>query len=366
MSKVNELAQILLDHSLEVKPHTKIVVRTSPIAKDLNKEIIKEATKRQVYVELQLNDDDYTSLLLKNKENNLDLLEKDIDTKGAAIDGTDGLIVINTFQNEFNAVNVDSTLKMQIAKISRKYQDKQLAKPWILLNYPSHAFAQKAQMEYDEYVDFCYSAMCVDYKALNKKLQPLKDLMDKTNHVKIIGPNTNLEFSIKDIPTIICSGENNIPDGEIFTAPVKNSVNGTIKFNTYSIEHGKRWDNIFLEFKDGKIIKALCDNATEAELNEIFDMDDGARYVGEFSLGVNNEIKQPIGDILYDEKIGGSFHFTPGSSYDNAFNGNKSALHWDLVCLQDENSGGGEIYFDNVLIRKNGKFLLPELKELNN
>lgn len=365
MSKVNELAQILLDHSLNVKPNTKIVVRTLTWAKDLNKEIIKEATKRKVYVELVLADDDYASLMLKNKEGNLDLFEKDIDAKGAAMDNWDGVIVIHGFNNEFNTVNVDSKLKVEVAKLARKYQDKQLAKPWILLNYPNHAFAQKAGMEYDDYVEFCFNAMCVDYKELNKKLQPLKTLMDNTNKVKIVGPNTNLEFSIKDIPTVICSGEHNIPDGEIFTAPVKDSVNGTVKYNTYSIEHGKRWDNIMLTFENGKIVKASCDNATDEELNEIFNIDEGARYVGEFSLGVNNQITSPIGDILYDEKIGGSFHFTPGSAYDDAFNGNKSALHWDLVCLQDENSGGGEIYFDDVLIRKDGKFTLPNLQELN-
>lgn len=365
MSRVNKLAQILLDHSIEADNGDKVIINSIVQAKDLNKEIIKEANKRGVYVELVLTDDDYSSLLSENQAAHLDRVEDNVQQRISSYKDVKGHIRIDGFANEYNSVNVDLEKKQEIRKISRKATNVILKQKWILLNYPTHAFAQKAEMTFDDYVDFCYNAMVVDYKALKNKLLPLKELFDKTKNVKIVGPETNLTFSIKDIPTVICAGENNIPDGEIFTAPVKDSVNGTVKFNTYSIENGKKWENIKLTFENGKIVKSTCDNATEEELSKMFDVDAGARYVGEFSLGVNNEINRPIGDILYDEKIGGSFHFTPGSAYEDAYNGNDSTLHWDLVCIQTPEFGGGEIFFDDVLIRKDGKFVLPELEGLN-
>ena len=170
-----------------------------------------------------------------------------------------------------------------------------------------------------------------------------------------------LNFSIKAIPVVKCDGIFNIPDGEVFTAPVKKSVNGVISYNTPSLYEGTVYDNIRLEFKNGKIIDATC-NGDSKKLNHIFDTDPGARYVGEFALGVNPMIKEPMKDTLFDEKIDGSFHFTPGRCYDEASNGNGSAIHWDLVCIQRKDYGGGEIWFDNKLIRKNGKFVIPQLK----
>lgn len=187
--------------------------------------------------------------------------------------------------------------------------------------------------------------------------------MDKTDKVRIVAPETDLTFSIKGINAVKCAGKLNIPDGEVYTAPVKNSVNGTIKYNAPSIEQGLKFENVKLTFKDGKIVEATG-NYTE-KLNEIFNTDEGARFVGEFAIGVNPYVTKPIGDILFDEKISGSIHFTPGCCYDDAFNGNISSIHWDLVLIQLENYGGGEIYFDDVLIRKNGIFVLDELKPLN-
>ena len=172
-----------------------------------------------------------------------------------------------------------------------------------------------------------------------------------------------MTFSIKGIPAIKCSGLRNIPDGEVYTAPVKDSVNGYITYNVPSVEEGIKFENVRLEFKDGKIVKATANDIVA--VNKIFDTDEGARYVGEFALGVNPYITKAMGDILFDEKISGSIHFTPGQSYEDAPNGNKSAIHWDLVQVQTTEYGGGEIYFDDVLIRKDGMFVLDELKCLN-
>ncbi|MEG0909314.1 MAG: aminopeptidase, partial [Bacilli bacterium] len=235
---------------------------------------------------------------------------------------------------------------------------------WVLLNYPSIIDAFKANTPTEDFFKFAFDAMTFDYKKLSKDLEPLKKLMEKTDKVKIIGPNTDISFSIKNIPAIPCCGECNIPDGEIYTAPVKDSVNGRITYNTASPYNGNVFRNVSLNFKDGKIIEATCDDDNKA-LNEIFDTDEGSRYIGEFAIGVNKLIEYPIGDILFDEKIKGSIHFTPGKCYDNAQNGNNSAIHWDLVLIQREDFGGGEIYFDDLLIRKDGLFVIDELKHLN-
>jgi aminopeptidase len=194
-------------------------------------------------------------------------------------------------------------------------------------------------------------------------MDPLVELMNKTDKVQIKGPNTELTFSIKDIPVIKCDGFNNIPDGEIFTAPVRESINGKISYNTPSQEQGFTYENIVFEIKDGKIIKATSNNTKK--MNELLDRDENARYFGEFAIGVNPYILSPMKDTLFDEKIAGSFHLTPGSSYENAPNGNKSSVHWDLVMIQRPEYGGGEIWFDGRLIRKDGLFVIPELEGLN-
>lgn len=198
---------------------------------------------------------------------------------------------------------------------------------------------------------------------MSRAMDPLVQLVNRTDLVHIKGIDTDLTFSIKSLPGIKCDGKRNIPDGEVYTAPVRDSVNGVITYNTPSPYQGFTFEKIHLEFKDGKIIKAT---ANESErINKIFDTDEGARYMGEFALGVNPYITSPMKDTLFDEKIAGSFHFTPGSAYEGCFNGNKSAIHWDLVLIQTPEFGGGEIHFDGVLIRKDGRFVLPELAGLN-
>ena len=194
-------------------------------------------------------------------------------------------------------------------------------------------------------------------------MAPLKALMERTDRVHILGPGTDLTFSIKGMPAVKCCGERNIPDGEVYTAPVKDSMNGIISYNTPSEEQGFTFENIVFEVKDGKIVKASANN--DERINKLLDTDEGSRYFGEFALGVNPYILHPMKDTLFDEKIAGSFHLTPGASYEDAFNGNKSAVHWDLVMIQRPEYGGGEIYFDDVLIRKDGRFVIPQLECLN-
>jgi aminopeptidase len=234
---------------------------------------------------------------------------------------------------------------------------------WVILRYPNPGMAQLAGMSTEKFEDFFFDVCTLDYSKMDKAMDSLGALIEKTDKVRLVAKNTDLTFSIKGLPGIKCSGKRNIPDGEIFTAPVKDSVNGVITFNAPSIKDGLKFENVCLTFKDGKIVNATA-NYTE-KLNEILDIDEGARYIGEFAIGVNPMIHKAIGDILFDEKIAGSFHLTPGNAYDNTFNGNRSAVHWDLINIQTPEYGGGEMYFDDVLIRKDGKFVIPELECLN-
>lgn len=234
---------------------------------------------------------------------------------------------------------------------------------WCILRFPSSAMAQEAQMSTEAFEKFFYDVCTMDYSRMQQAVEPLQQLMEKTDHVRLVGPGTDLEFSIKDVGVIPCTGTHNIPDGECFTAPLKESANGTITFNVPTIEHGITHENVQLKLKDGKIIEATSSDTEK--LNEVLDTDDGARYIGEFSLGFNPHILQPMKDILFDEKIAGSFHFTPGQAYEEADNGNRSEVHWDLVSIQRPEFGGGQIYFDGKLIREDGIFLPEELQPLN-
>ena len=235
---------------------------------------------------------------------------------------------------------------------------------WVVLNYPTSSMAQQASMSTDEFEDFYFKVCNLDYSKMDKAMDNLVNLMNKTDKVKIVGECTELNFSIKNIPAIKCAGIMNIPDGEVFTAPIRDSVNGVLSYNTPSLySDGFTYENIKLEFKNGKIVNAASND--NERINKIFDTDEGARYIGEFAIGVNPYITKPMKDTLFDEKIMGSFHFTPGACYDEAPNGNKSAIHWDLVCIQTKEYGGGEMYFDDVLIRKDGIFVIDELKCLN-
>lgn len=234
---------------------------------------------------------------------------------------------------------------------------------WVVLRYPNQAMAQLAGMSTPQFEAHYFNVCNLDYQKMSNAMDQLVARMEKTDKVRIVGNNTDITFSIKGQPAIKCDGKLNIPDGEVFSAPVRDSVNGRLTYNTPSLYQGRTYENISLLFKDGKIIEAT--GSDTQRLNEIFDTDEGARYIGEFAIGVNPYITEAIKDTLFDEKIAGSFHFTPGNCYDECPNGNKSAIHWDLVCIQTPEYGGGEMYFDDELIRKDGLFVPAELTCLN-
>ena len=234
---------------------------------------------------------------------------------------------------------------------------------WVVMRYPNDSMAQLANMSTEAFEDFYFKVCNLDYGLMSQAMDPLSALMNRTDKVRIVSPGTDLSFSIMDIPSVKCDGRRNIPDGEVYTSPVLHSINGTIAYNTPSIYSGHVFEQVKFRFEKGKIVEAASNHT--ALLNEILDSDEGARYIGEFSIGFNPHIQYPMKDILFDEKIDGSLHLTPGQAYEEADNGNRSSVHWDLVLIQRPDFGGGEIYFDDVLIRKDGRFVIGELEPLN-
>ncbi len=266
----------------------------------------------------------------------------------------------NTSENS----DVPSDRMVLFSRITRPVQNYRVNKTrWCVLRWPTPSMAQAAGMSTEAFEDLYFDVCTMDYAKMARAMVPLERRMKRADRVHLKAPGTDLTFSIKGIGAKMCKGDRNIPDGEVFSCPVKNSVNGVIQFNTPTIYSGTKFENVRLEFKDGQIVKATGNNTKR--LNEILDTDPGARYVGEFSLGFNPYILNPMCDILFDEKIAGSLHFTPGQAYEECDNGNRSAVHWDMVLIQRPEWGGGEVWFDGELIRKNGLFVPKDLKPLN-
>lgn len=361
--KLDKLAYTIVNYSLHLKENSKVNISFSKEADPLVEKLIKHAKKVGAIIVLDQYDPKLSALLGDtNKNERIEVLKA---RRKLDVETFDAFISVRYTYNDYETKNIPKDMTKNFGAATQELDDIRInERDWVLLNYPSNVDAYKAKMTTTDFNEFALDVMTVDYQKMSEDIKPLKDLMEKTDKVRIVGPNTDIEFSIKNMPAIPCTGEKNIPDGELYTAPIKTSVNGIITYNTPSPYQGNIYNNVSLTFKDGKIINATC-SEDDDELNEIFDTDEGARYIGEFSLGFNPKILYPMGDILYDEKILGSLHFTPGRCYKDCDNGNNSSIHWDMVLIQREDFGGGEIYFDDVLIRKDGKFILDELKQLN-
>lgn len=358
------LAKNLVNYSCRVKKGEKVLIcvnGTSPIP--LAKQIVKEVYQAGGFPLLEVKTNSLErELLLGMTEEQAKFMAK-LDVK--KMKEMDAYIGIRADDNPAELSDVPSEkIDMWARLYTRPVNDIRVPHTkWVVLRYPNPTLAFSAHQSLEEFEKFYYQVCTLDYSKMSKAMDALVELMNKTDQVHIIGEGTDLTFSIKDIPAIKCAGECNIPDGEVYTAPVKDSVNGTLTYNTPSEYNSFTFENVKLTFKNGKIVE--CTGNNNEKLEQVFNTDDGARYIGEFAIGVNPYITKPMNNILFDEKIKGSFHFTPGNCYDDAPNGNKSAIHWDLVCIQTKEYGGGEIYFDDVLIRKDGEFVLPELQVLN-
>lgn len=361
--RIKKLADVLVNYSCKVQKGERVLVSyEGESTKPLARQIIKEIYAQGGYPYTEIIDSSIKrEILLGAQEEQIEFMN---DYLLHQMKGMDAYIAIRGSNNTSELSDVPAGQLNMYNKVLRPVQDYRVNQTkWVVLRFPNNAMAQLANTSLESFENFYYDVCTLDYRKMSKAMDALVDLMNKTDKVHLVGPNTDLTFSIKDIPTIKCDGERNIPDGEVYTAPVRESMNGIISYNTPSEEQGFTFDNIVFEIKDGKIIKATANNTDR--INEILDTDDSARYFGEFAIGVNPYILHPMKDTLFDEKIAGSFHLTPGAAYEEAFNGNKSALHWDLVMIQRPEYGGGEIWFDDVLIRKDGIFVLPELEPLN-
>ena len=363
--RIEKLAKNLLEYSVNIQKGDNILIEI--LGEDgipLGKELIKKAEELGAKPYFNIINYELLRVMLQNaKEEQIKIYAKHDETR---MKDMQAYIGIRATQNnsELNGISKEiMELYNKYYTVPVHFNERVKNTKWCILRYPNDSMAQMSKMNKDQFEEFFFNVCNLDYSKMSKAMNNLKDLMNKTDKVHILGEGTDLTFSIKGIPAEKYTGTFNIPDGEVASAPVKTSINGYITYNTETSYNGILFNNIKFEFKDGKIVNATS-NKTK-ELNEILDTDEGARYIGEFAIGLNPYIEKPIGDTLFDEKIKGSFHFTPGDALEESDNGNRSSIHWDIVNIQTPEYGGGEIYFDDVLIRKDGRFVLPELECLN-
>ena len=362
--RINKLANVLINYSVSLKKGEKLLIEAKGIDYMLVNALVKEAFKVGAYPFVEMFDNRVSrELLMGETEEYAKLKAKYASYRMADMDAYIGIRGGDNCNENADVPERNLQIDSEFYSHPVHHELRVKKTKWVVLRYPNPGMAQSAGMSTDAFEELYFNVCTLDYSKMDKAMDSLKTRLDKADKVRIIAKDTDLSFSIKGIGSKKCSGHCNIPDGEIYTAPVKDSVNGVITYNTPSVENGFKFENVSLTFKDGKIIKATANN--QEKLDAIFNTDEGARYVGEFAFGVNPFITNPMGDILFDEKISGSIHFTPGACYDDCYNGNESAIHWDLVQIHTEKYGGGEIYLGGELIRKNGLFVTEDLKCLN-
>lgn len=365
-ARVEQLADILLDYSVAIKPGENLLIELTGAGVPLAEALIRGAYKRGARPFVQVRELRLQRALIRE-------IDEEHLKKWAEFE----LVQMRAMQAYIGIRGTENAFEMQDVPGERhRWYTEQYVKPlhleirvpktkWCILRFPTAGLAQQAGMSTEAFEDLFFQVCNLDYARMDQAMEALVRRMAATDRVRVVGPGTDLEFSIKGIPAIKCSGKMNLPDGEVFTAPVKTSVNGVLTYNVPAVYQGTSFQNIRFRFADGKIVEATADGGGTQRLNEILDTDEGARYLGEFSFGLNPYLKRPMQDALFDEKIDGSLHITPGSAYDEADNGNRSAIHWDLVLVQRPELGGGSVYFDGELIRENGRFVPADLQVLN-
>jgi len=359
------LAANLVGYSVQLKKGEKVLIDAYDIPDDMVIALVRATRARKAIPFVQIHHSRVVRAILDGiEEEQLHFRAK---VEMAQMKGMDAYIAIRGAQNIFENADVSPKDMQRTMGILRPVQNWRVQKTkWVVLRWPTASMAQQALTSTESFEDFYFRVCNLDYARMLPGQRALKKAMDACKSVEIKGPGTELRFSLEGMGGIMCTGERNIPDGEVFSAPVRKSVEGIITYNAPTVYQGVSFDNVCFEFEKGKIVKATCSGDAK-KLNAILDSDEGARYIGEFALGFNPHVQIPIRDILFDEKIAGSFHFTPGQAYEGgpADNGNKSQIHWDIVCIQRPEFGGGEIWFDGKLIRKDGLFVSAGLAKLN-
>jgi len=364
--RVAKLADILIGYSTRVEPGEKVLIEATEIPDEVVSALVNRIAEAGGLPFVTRKSNSILRALLHNATEEQMRLTGEFEK--ARMEQMDAYLGLRGAENNAELSDVPDEKMKIYRKLWSNPVHSETRVPhtkWTVLRWPTPSMAQQAGMSTEAFEDYYFEVCTFDYSKLDSVIEPLKALMNRTDRVRLTGVGTDLSFSIKDIPTIPCTGRANIPDGEIFTAPVRDSVYGTIAFNTATIYQGTIFEGVILRFEAGKVVEASAGGGLSPMLNQILDSDEGARYIGEFSLGFNPYILQPMKDILFDEKIAGSFHFTPGGAYDEAFNGNRSVVHWDMVFIQRPEFGGGDVFFDDVLIRHDGLFVPNDLLALN-
>jgi aminopeptidase len=360
--RYTKLARLLVEYSTALKKGDRILLDVSDVPDEFTIELIRAARNAGAIPIVETRHTRVGRELLRGSGEAHAQLARDIEL--FRMKKMQAYIAIRGSENASENADVPAETMSMYSRMIRPVLNYRVNKTrWCVLRWPTPSMAQGAGMSTEAFEDLYFDVCTMDYRKMARAMIPLERRMKRADKVHIKGPGTDLKFSIKGIGARMCKGDRNIPDGEVFSCPVKNSVNGPIQFNAPTLYSGTKFENVCLEFKEGKVVKATSNNSKR--LNEILNTDPGARYIGEFSLGFNPYILNPMCDILFDEKIAGSMHFTPGQAYEECDNGNRSAVHWDMVLIQRPEWGGGEIWFDGELIRKNGAFLPKDLKPLN-
>lgn len=361
-SRYNKLAKLLVEYSTQLKKGDRVLLDMIDVPDEFSVELMRTARAAGAIPLIEVRHTRVTREVLRDTDRVHAALVRDLEMY--RMRKMQAYIAIRGSANANETSDVSGDRMALYSKTLRPVLNYRVNKTrWVVLRWPTPSMAQAAGMSTEAFEDFYFDVCTMDYARMARAMVPLEKRMRTADKVHIMGPGTDLTFSIKGIGAKMCKGDRNIPDGEVFSCPVKKSVNGKIQFNTPTLYSGSRFENVRLEFKEGKIIQASANNTRR--LNEILNTDAGARYIGEFSLGFNPYIENPMCDILFDEKIAGSLHFTPGQAYEDCDNGNRSAVHWDMVLIQRPEWGGGEIWFDDELIRKDGLFVPKDLKGLN-
>lgn len=363
-ARITRLAETLIHYSCDLQPDEKILIEAVDVPDEFTCELIRLAHEAGAHPNVFLKSKQVMRrLLLGATEAQLEAMAR---TEETMMEQMDAYIGVRGSPNvsELSDVPAEAMNAFERLIWKRVHSDIRVAKTrWVVLRWPTPSMAQLAGRSTEGFEDFYFDVCTMNYERMSTAMQPLLELVVATDRVRIVSPGTDLTFSIAGIDAQPCDGKRNIPDGEVYTAPVRDSIEGTIQYNTPTLYQGHSHHDVFLRFEKGKIVEARSNNTEH--LNTVLDSDEGARYVGEFAIGFNPYILEPMRDILFDEKIAGSIHLTPGNAYDVAFNGNRSQIHWDLVLIQRPEYGGGELWFDDVLIRKDGIFVVPELEGLN-
>lgn len=359
-------ASVLVDYSTDVKKGDLVLIRaTSPAAENLVKAVYKKVVQKGAHALLRTSICDMSDTFIKYAtDEQLDFVDP---ISKMEYEIVDKYISIGAPLNVKNMARADKNKLARRSKATRELSELLLNRSakgeasWVIADVPTHGLAQEAKMSFDEYSEFLFNACFLNLddpvarlKEMDNEQKRWCEYLNNVSKIRIVGEKTDIMFSTKGRKWISCSGLNNYPDGEVFTSPVEDSANGEIYFDFPAIYRGNEAHKIHLTLENGKVVKAVAEKGEEF-LNSMLDMDEGARFVGEIAIGTNEMIQDVTGNILFDEKIGGSIHMAVGASYPETGGKNVSGLHWDII---KNMKNGGEIYADEKLIYKDGKFIV--------